>query len=85
MAQMPELTAYVAKQRDYNTRTNAAIDGIVADIQALNDKIQELQNTPPVLDPADQALLDEIDAMGSALATKAEALDAQSPPPPPAP
>jgi hypothetical protein len=83
MAQLPEITAYVNKQKDYNTRTGAAIDGIVADIQALNNKIQELQNTPPVLDPADQALLDEIDVMGSALATKAEALDAQNPPPPP--
>ena len=83
MAQMPEIQAYVTKQKDYNARTGAAIDGIVADVQALNDKIQELQNTPPVLDPADQALLDEIDAMASGIAQKAEALDAQTPPPAP--
>jgi len=84
MAQMPEIQAYVSKQRAFNDRTGAAIDGIVADIAALNAKIEELQNTPPVLDPADQALLNEIEAMGDALAGKAEALDAQSPPPPPA-
>lgn len=77
---MSAVSDYVAKQKSYNERTAAAIDNVVGDIQRLNDKITELQNTPPVLDPADQALLDEIDAMGSALASKAEALDALTPP-----
>lgn len=80
---MSAVSDYVAKQKEYNTRVGAAIDGIVTDIQALADKITELQNTPPVLDPADQALLDEADAMASAMVTRVEALDAQNPPTPP--
>lgn len=80
---MSAVSDYVAKQRDYNTRAGAAIDGLVTDIQALADKITELQNTPPILTPEDQALLDEADAMASAMVTRIEALDAQNPPTPP--
>lgn len=80
---MSAVSDYVAKQKEYNTRVAAAIDGIVTDIQALADKITELQNTPPVLTPEDDALLNEADAMAQAMVTRIEALDAQNPPTPP--
>lgn len=80
---MSAISDFAAKQKAFNDRTGAAIDGIVADIKTLNDKITELQNSAGTVTPEDQALIDDLQAKGEALASKAEALDAQNPPPPP--
>lgn len=80
---MSAIADFAAKQKAYNDRTGAAIDGVVADIKALNDKITELQNSAGQVTPEDQALIDDLQVKGEALASKAEALDAQIPPPPP--
>lgn len=80
---MSAISDFAAKQKAFNDRTGAAIDGIVADIKTLNDKITELQNSAGTVTPEDQALIDDLQAKGETLASKAEALDAQTPPPPP--
>ena len=81
---MSAISDFAAKQKAFNDRTGAAIDGIVSDIQALNDKIQELQNSAGTVTPEDQALIDDLVAKGDALAQRAEALDNMNPPSPPA-
>ena len=75
---MSAISEFAAKQTEHNNRLSAAIEGIVGDIAALNAKIEELKTTPE-----DQALLNELGTQGEALAAKAEALDALTPPAPP--
>jgi len=97
---MSAISDFATKQKQFNDRQAAAIDGavdsvqgIVSDIQTLNDKITELQNSTGGVTPEDQALINDLETQGDALATKAEAvqaalatLDAQTPPVvPPAP
>lgn len=91
---MSAISVHAEKQNAFNARQGAAIDsvvasqaGIVEDIQALNDKITELQNSPGQVTPEDQALLDQLETQGSDLTAKVEAvaealkvLDAQIPP-----
>jgi len=84
---MPKTVAeYAAIQNAYNDRIDKAIDGLVADNKTLNDLITKLQSTQGQITVEDQALLDQIEARSSAIATKLEALDAQTenPPEPPA-
>lgn len=94
---MSVISDFVAKQAAFNSRQGAAVDSIVssvagisADIDLLNEKITELQNSPGGITPEDQALLDQLQAQGEEVATKVEAastalanLDALTPPKPP--
>lgn len=59
----------------------ASVDGLVIDVQTLNDTITQLKASPE-----DQALMDAAVAQGQALVDKTAALDAQTaaPPTPPA-
>lgn len=83
---MSKVSEFAAKQNEFNDRVDTAVTGLQADIQALNDKIEELQNSPGEITPEDQASLDALQARGQAIADKLEALDALTPPvPPPAP
>lgn len=80
------ITAYVEAQTAINDQQDAAVDGLVADIKFLNDKITELQNSPGQITPQDQALLDAIQQRARVTADKLGALDAlTNPEPPPAP
>ncbi len=78
----PAIAAYAAKATEYNDAIDKSIDGLSADIEQLNAKIAELQATPPVLDAGDQALLDDLQARGTAIADKIAALDAKTEQPP---
>lgn len=49
------------------------LDSISTDIQALNAQIAALQNSSGTVSAEDQALLDDIQAKGTALAAKADA------------
>ncbi len=80
MPQNPAIAAFAAAQTEYQNTIDTAVDGLSTDIAALLAKIEELQNTPPVLDPADQALLDDIQSKSKAVAEKIKALDEQNPP-----
>jgi len=81
---MSAISDFAAKQEEFNDRLSTALDGIAGDITELNDLITKLQNTPGVITPEDQALLDAAQVKGEALAKKAEDLDALTPPAPPA-
>jgi hypothetical protein len=77
---MSAISDFAAKQKAFNDRQSAAVDGLVTDVKALNDKIEELQNTPGPITPEDQALLDEIEQRSDAITARLEALDEQTPP-----
>ena len=74
---------FATKQKAFNERLGTAIGGLTDDIAALNKKIGELQRTTGNMTPENEALLDELQAQGEAMATKLEALDALTPPAPP--
>lgn len=77
---MSAISEFAAKQNAFNDRQASAVDGLVADVAALNKKIEDLQNSPGGITPEDQALLNEIEARSDAITTKLEALDSQTPP-----
>ena len=91
---MSAISDFVAKQTAFNSRQSAAVDAAVAsvtalsgDVQTLNDKITELQNSVGTVTPEDQALIDALVTQGEALSAKTEAvatslaaLDALTPP-----
>ncbi len=78
----PKIQAYADASKVYQDAIDTAIDGLVSDIDTLNAKITELQNTPPELDAADQLLLDDIQARGQAAAERLAALDNKTASPP---
>lgn len=77
---MSSISDFAAKQNAFNDRQATAIDGLVGDVKSLNDKIEELQNSPGAITPEDQALLDALEVRADAMTAKIEALDAQTPP-----
>jgi hypothetical protein len=79
------IQAYGAAATAYQTRISAGVDGISADLDALNALILQLQNNPGPISPEDQAILDQAVAAGEALAARVEALDQINPPPAPPP
>lgn len=81
---MSAISDFAAKQNAHNDAIDQSISGLQADIQALNDAIKKLQDSAGQITPEDQALLDAIDARGQTVADKLAALDALTPPAPPA-
>lgn len=77
---MSAISDFAAAQAAFNDRIDEAVAGLTGDIQSLNDKITELQNTPSDVTPEDQQLLDDIQQRSEAIAAKLEALDALTPP-----
>ncbi len=77
---MGAIKDFADKMKLHNDAVDAAVTGLTADIQALNDKITQLQNSQGAVTPEDQALLDELEARGAALTGKIQALDALTPP-----
>jgi predicted nucleic acid-binding Zn-ribbon protein len=96
---MSKLSEYLSKQTDFNTRLQTATDslvesmtGLTEDVDTLNKKIEELQNSTGGVTPDDQLKIDSLEAQGDALSTKLEgvstalaALNQLTPPPPPPP
>src|SRR5687767_9527582 len=52
---MSKISDFAKEQNAHNDRMDAAVQGLEADVKALNDKIIELQNTPGEITPEDQA------------------------------
>jgi peptidoglycan hydrolase CwlO-like protein len=77
---MTAISDFAVAQAAHNARLEASLTGIGDDIAALNAKIAELQATPGAITPEDQALLDDLQAKGEALATRFEEADALTPP-----
>ena len=82
---MSKISEFADKMKLHNAAVDTAVDGLTADIQALNDKITALQNSAGAVTPEDQALLDELETRGATLTAKIQALDALTPPPVPTP
>lgn len=94
---MSAISDFAAKQKAFNERLDNAVSsvstsvtGLQGDIQSLNDKITALQNSSGTVTPEDQALIDQLEAQGGAIADKLEAassaltaLDELTPPTPP--
>lgn len=91
---MSAISDFAAKQKAFNDRQSKAIDqavsgvsGLEQDVKSLNEKIEELQNSPGGVTPEDQALIDDLEKQGDDLATRTESLatalqtlDSQTPP-----
>ena len=91
---MSAISDFLAKQTAFNTRQETAVaalatslEGVTGDVQTLNDKITELQNSSGAVTPEDQAVIDTLQTQGEALsvkleafATALEALNALTPP-----
>lgn len=84
MANITEtLRAHLAAQKAFNTTHSQSLVSIgfsvtelTADIQALSDKITELQNTEGEVTPEDAALITEAETQSAELAAKGEAIAA---------
>lgn len=81
---MTAISEFAAKQNAHNDAIDAAVAGITDDIKVLNDTIAKLQASAGTITPEDQALLDALEVRGQTVADKLSALDALTPPPPPA-
>ncbi len=82
---MSAISDFSAAMNTFFDRQSVAMDGLKGDIDWLVAKIAELQATPGAITPEDQALLDAIQARAGAASTKAEELDAMTPPAAPTP
>ena len=65
---------------DFAAKVNANFKTLNDEIQALDDKIVALQNSPGTLTPEDQKALDDIVASSAALVTKGAAVVPPVPP-----
>lgn len=57
----------------------AALNSITTGVKALDDLITQLQNSAGQISPADQALLDQIQAKSNALVAQANAINTTPP------
>lgn len=73
---MSKVSEHAAKQSAFQDRQDAAVTGIIADVDSLKATIAELQATAGEITPEDQVLLDAIEARAGAISDKLEALDA---------
>lgn len=81
---MSAISDFAKKQNAFNDQMDAAVSDLQGDIKSLNDTILQLQNSPGQITPEDQASLDALQARGQTIADKLTALDALTPPVPPA-
>lgn len=80
---MSKISEFADKMATHNNAMDEAVSGLQSDVQTLNAKITELQNTAGEITAEDQALLDQIESRAGNIATKLEALNALTPPTPP--
>lgn len=64
---------------DWAARVGPKLDRVQQGLDVVQALVEKLQNTPGVLTPEDQALLDQIDAKIDAIATDADSVPAQPP------
>ena len=77
---MSAISDFKVKQDAHNQKVSDDLDAIAAQVKTMNDLIAKLQTSPGTITPEDQATLDQLDAAGAALATKADAMIAVTPP-----
>lgn len=81
---MTAISDFASAQTAFNDRMDLAVAGITDDLRELNAQIQKLQQSPGAITAEDQALLDDLQRRGETISAKMEALDALTPPEPPA-
>lgn len=77
---MSAISDFAERVKAHDEQIDAAIEGIAADVVALNEKVAELQASVGTVTPEDQLLLDAIEARGAELAAKLKGLDDVTPP-----
>lgn len=77
---MSAISDFATAQTAFQDRMDAAVTNLQGDVASLEAQITALQNSPGTITPADQALLDGIQARASTIADKLDALDALTPP-----
>ncbi len=80
---MSAISDFADKMKAHNDKVDAAVSGISGDLDNLKAQITALQNSQGQITPADQALLDGIEAKAGSIADKVSALDDLTPPPVP--
>lgn len=77
---MSQISDFATQMNTYNDSQDASVTALIADVKSLTDQIAALNNSSGAITPADQALLDGIQARAKSVADKLAALDAQTPP-----
>lgn len=77
---MSRISDFAATTNAFMNTLGTAIENIAQDIAALKATIETLQNSPGAMTPEDQALLDQAQAQLEAMATRAQEIDAMTPP-----
>lgn len=73
------IATFAAAEQDKLASLATAITNIGNGVIALDALIAQLQNSPGTITPADQALLDQIQATSQALVTQAQAISTTPP------
>lgn len=77
---MSLISEFADRLTAHNTRVETALAGLSGDVTALKAKIEELQNSPGVITPEDQSLLDAIEVQVGSVADRLTAMDELTPP-----
>ena len=77
---MSAISDFATAQNAFQDRMDTAVSGLQGDVKNLTDQIAALQNSTGTITPADQALLDGIQARAKSVADKLDALDQLTPP-----
>ena len=77
---MSVISDFATAQNAFNDQIDTAITDLQGDEKSLNDQIAALQASGGAITPADQALLDGIQARSKTVVDKLQALDALTPP-----
>jgi peptidoglycan hydrolase CwlO-like protein len=80
---MSAISEFAERVAAHQSATEAAIQGVADDVNALKDLITELQESAGEITPEDQALLDEVELKAAELAEKVSAVNEMTPPEPP--
>ena len=79
---MSQITDWAAQEQVALTTISATLDSIVAGVANLDTLINNFQNSPGTLSPADQAALDACQKASNDLVAKAAAISVTPPAPP---
>ena len=77
---MSAISDFATQLSAFQDRQDAAVAGLQGDVDNLTAQIAALQNSAGAITPADQALLDGIQARAKTVSDKLDALDALTPP-----
>lgn len=81
---MTAIQDFATKMNAFFDQQDTAINDLQGDVKFLTDTIAALQASPGTITAEDQASLDALQARASTVADKLAALDALTPPAPPA-